>query len=260
MAPAASYDWAWVLPTSKMSGLSAVGSTLSSRLTSPSHSWRSTSTVTFGYCSANSALASSIISSGVSGPLSQTRNVASVSSAGAASAPSSSDPPVLASSSSDPQAARASRPASVIAASFLVFTSSSQTSGGEPPDPSRLSCDAQLSVENEHRGTEEDVVLPERAEAEVDVVADRRHRAGADGVERRGTEGLVEHVERARQHHLAQVERADDGGQRLAQPVAGGGALGHRAALAGATPQPGGADGGLEAAGAPAGAHLALRA
>ena len=85
MAPAASYDWAWVLPISKMSGLSSVGSTVSSRLTSPSHSCRSTSTVTFGYCSANSALASSIISSGVSGPLSQTRSVASVSAAGASS-------------------------------------------------------------------------------------------------------------------------------------------------------------------------------
>src|SRR5262245_45174116 len=238
-----------------MSGLSSVGRTLVSRSTIPSHSCRSTSTVTSGYCSLNVSLAMSIISSGVSGPLSQTRRVASVSAEGASSeapAPSS----VLApSSSSDPQAASASTAASRIAATFFVFTSSSQTSGGEPPSgSSRVSCDTQLAVEHEHRGAEEDVVLPERAEPDVGVVADRRHGPVADGGERRGPERLVEHVERARQDDLTQVERADHGGQRLPQAPAGRGP-GRVVAVA----QAGGGDRGLEAAPAAAGTGLAVR-
>src|SRR5262245_20157831 len=238
-----------------MSGLSSVGRTLVSRSTIPSHSCRSTSTVTSGYCSLNVSLAMSIISSGVSGPLSQTRRVASVSAEGASSeapAPSS----VLApSSSSDPQAASASTAASAIAATFFVFTSSSQTSGGEPPSgSSRLSCDTQLAVEHEHRGAEEDVVLPERAEPDVGVLADGRHGPVPHGVERRGPERLVEHVQRARQDDLTQVERADDRGQRLAQAPAGGGP-----GRVVATPEAGRGDRGLEAAPAAASAGLAVR-
>src|SRR5262245_46498402 len=225
-----------------MSGLSLVGSTLVRRSTMPSHSWRSTFTVTSGYCLANSDFARAIISSGVSGPLSQTRRVVFASLAGASR--EALPPP-----SSFPHAASASTAASALAATFGVLPSSYKDSGGAPPCGSlQVSRDAQFPVENEHRGAEEDVVLPERAEPDVDVVADRRHGSGADGVERRGPERLVEHIEWARQDDLAQVERADHRGQRLAQPVAGGGAgrvgaLGPLAVEAAA--EAGGGDGGL---------------
>src|SRR4029453_7359073 len=106
-------------------------------------------------------MAASTIGCGVSLALSQRRKVASVSVGGASGASEAPPSPsaVASSSSSDPQAANKSEPASPIAASVLTFTSSSTTLGGEPPGPSRFSCDTQLSIANEHRGAGEGVVL-----------------------------------------------------------------------------------------------------
>src|SRR5215207_1430825 len=210
-------------------------------------------------------MAASTIGWGVSLALSQKRSVASVSVGGAsgASAASPSPSPVASSSSSDPQALNRRAPAIPTVASCRIFTSSSTTLGGGPPGPSHMgrpagaggspepwSCDAQLSIEHEPRSAEEDVVLPERAEPDVDVVADRRHGAFTDGGESCGPERLVEHVERARQHDLPQIERAHHRGEGLAQAAAAVGVV--------APAQAGGSRRRLQAADAPAGTHLSV--
>src|SRR4030095_16199999 len=197
-----------------MSGESSVGRTLLNRSTTPSHSWVSMVTSTFGYCSLNCSMAHSRMESGVWLPLSQTRRVPSVSEGGASKAELPSSLSAAPSSSPPPQAAITSVAARPNATSFLIFmvlplslpgpaarpAGSARNEGlvddeawcpwpqdlGSPRSGGRrCSRDAQLPIEDEHRGPQEDVVVPERAEPDVDVVADRRHGPALDDAERR---------------------------------------------------------------------------
>src|SRR5688572_6492415 len=146
----------------------------------PSHCWRSNCRSTPGWVLSNSSSKAPTTSSGTSVPFSQRRSVVASSSLASPSSP----PASL--SSSEPHAARARTPASPMAASFLFI-------GGPPLLGLR---DAELALQHEHGGAEEDVVLPERAEPEVDVVADRRHGPPADRSHRGVPERSVEGVER----------------------------------------------------------------
>ena len=81
--------------------------------------------------------------------------------------------------------------------------------------------DVELLVEHERGGAEHDVVVAEAGGPQRQLLADLWHGAGGDGVERRLAEGLGGDRLGAGQDHVADVERAEHGGERGAEPFAG---------------------------------------
>src|SRR3954447_18232077 len=97
--------------------------------------------------------------------------------------------------------------------------------GGPGPDsPGRtgdlLSTDVELLVEHERGSAEDDVVIAEAGGPQRQVLTDLRHGAGGDGVDGRLAERLGGDRIRTRQDHVADVERAQYGGEGGSQPLA----------------------------------------
>src|SRR5690606_22854504 len=80
--------------------------------------------------------------------------------------------------------------------------------------------DPQLSGEDHDYGPEHDDVATESSHSQSEIAMELGHRAAAKRLSNTLEEGATEHIVRASENDLAEVEGRDDGAERDTQPLA----------------------------------------